>query len=169
MKAIAPAFKSSKPQIGKSGELLTQYYLLRDGIESSPMTTDSGIDLLARWLGHTASVQVKTQENWEPAGGKGKDSAGWWINDSKKVDYLALALLCESSIWVLAWEDVERMACQHNSKGNMQLAFYSDPNVRTEPKRLRRFWEPFRAEHGIRRTKLRMEGRSLPSVVVPDG
>lgn len=34
-------------QIGRCGELLVQYLLLLRGIESAPMTTDSGIDLVA--------------------------------------------------------------------------------------------------------------------------
>jgi hypothetical protein len=37
----------SKQQIGKCGELLVQFNLLSDGIESSQMTTDSGVDLFA--------------------------------------------------------------------------------------------------------------------------
>lgn len=34
-------------QIGRCGELLVQYRLLKFGIESAPLTTDSGIDLVA--------------------------------------------------------------------------------------------------------------------------
>jgi hypothetical protein len=41
----------TKQQIGKSGELLVQYKLLLHGIESSPLTTDSGIDLVASRTG----------------------------------------------------------------------------------------------------------------------
>ena len=33
--------------IGKAGELLVQYKLIKYGIDSSPMTTDAGIDLVA--------------------------------------------------------------------------------------------------------------------------
>ncbi len=34
-------------QIGKCGELLVQYMLLKHGVESAPLTTDPGIDLVA--------------------------------------------------------------------------------------------------------------------------
>jgi len=34
-------------QIGKCGELLVQYQLLLREVESAPLTTDSGIDLVA--------------------------------------------------------------------------------------------------------------------------
>lgn len=38
----------TKSQIGRCGELLVQYHLLKLGIESAPMTTDSGVDRLAQ-------------------------------------------------------------------------------------------------------------------------
>src|SRR5712692_6750692 len=37
----------TKTQIGRCGEMLVQYHLLRAGIESAPMTTDTGVDLVA--------------------------------------------------------------------------------------------------------------------------
>ncbi|SLM45109.1 hypothetical protein NSND_62542 [Nitrospira sp. ND1] len=37
----------STAQIGKCGELLVQYRLLLLGVESAPMSTDTGIDLVA--------------------------------------------------------------------------------------------------------------------------
>ena len=57
--------ESNKPntqQVGRCGELLVQYRLLRSGIDSAPMTTDYGIDLLAydRKTDKTVSIQVKT-------------------------------------------------------------------------------------------------------------
>jgi hypothetical protein len=39
--------KRTTRQLGKSGELPVQYRLLGNGIESAPMTTDVGIDLVA--------------------------------------------------------------------------------------------------------------------------
>lgn len=39
--------KKTTQQIGAAGELLVQYKLLKLGIDSSAMTTDSGIDLVA--------------------------------------------------------------------------------------------------------------------------
>lgn len=39
--------KLTTQQIGKCGELIVQYRLLSNGIESAPLTTDAGIDLVA--------------------------------------------------------------------------------------------------------------------------
>jgi hypothetical protein len=50
---IPPECRESIPprlttqRIGRMGELLVQYELLRHGIDSAPMTTDAGIDLVA--------------------------------------------------------------------------------------------------------------------------
>jgi hypothetical protein len=60
-------------QIGRLGELLVQYELLRHGIDSSPMTTDSGIDLVPYFPDKRRSftIQVKTDLAPKPGGGKG--------------------------------------------------------------------------------------------------
>jgi hypothetical protein len=39
--------KPTKAQIGRAGELFVQQKLLLNGIDSSPLTTDYGIDLVA--------------------------------------------------------------------------------------------------------------------------
>jgi hypothetical protein len=39
--------KLTTAQIGRAGELLVQEQLLLHGIESAPLTTDTGIDLVA--------------------------------------------------------------------------------------------------------------------------
>ena len=44
---MPPASGKEKLQIGRRGELLVQSRLLRYGIESSAMTLDYGIDLIA--------------------------------------------------------------------------------------------------------------------------
>ena len=61
-------------QIGASGVLLVQYRLLKCGVESAPMTTDAGIDLVvyAPKLKKAVTVQVKTCLQPKPAGGEGK-------------------------------------------------------------------------------------------------
>ena len=57
---------ASELQIGRCGELLVQSRLLRYGIESSAMTVDYGIDLIAlrmkrnNKITSTVSIQVKT-------------------------------------------------------------------------------------------------------------
>ena len=39
--------KLKTAQIGRCGELFVQYQLLLRGIESAPMSTDAGVDLVA--------------------------------------------------------------------------------------------------------------------------
>ena len=66
--------KLSTAQIGRAGELLVQYRLLLLGIDSAPMTTDAGIDLVAYAPGHQHAwtIQVKTNLRPKPSGGKGQ-------------------------------------------------------------------------------------------------
>ena len=56
--------------IGAAGELLVQYGLLKHGIDSARMATDSGIDLVMYVPGTTtaATIQVKTNFAPTPAG-----------------------------------------------------------------------------------------------------
>jgi len=54
--------KLTSQQTGKCGELLVQYQLLKHGVESAPMTTDYGVDLVAFHAAKrkTVTIQVKT-------------------------------------------------------------------------------------------------------------
>ena len=65
--------KLTKAQIGRCGELLVQYALLSRGVESAPMSTDTGIDLVAFFPASKlpATIQVKTNHAAKPSGGKG--------------------------------------------------------------------------------------------------
>ncbi len=69
----------STQHIGKSGELLVQYQLLKYGIDSAAMTTDSGVDLVAYSPKSVQSytIQVKIKEKATQGGGKGKMSLAW--------------------------------------------------------------------------------------------
>ena len=60
--------KLNPQQIGKCGELLVQYILLKNGVESAPMTTDPGIDLIAfrNVRQKPVSIQVKTSTHHGP-------------------------------------------------------------------------------------------------------
>jgi hypothetical protein len=63
--------KLAKQQIGRCGELLVQQKLLLYGIESAPMTTDSGIDLVvySPRERNALTIQVKTNLKAKPGGG----------------------------------------------------------------------------------------------------
>ncbi len=71
-------------QIGAAGVLLIQQRLLSRGIESAPMTTDDGIDLVvySPWLKQALTVQVKTVRKRKPAGGRGKPTLDWRLRSA---------------------------------------------------------------------------------------
>jgi hypothetical protein len=70
-------------QIGASGVLLIRYRLLKWGIESAPMTTDAGIDLVAfaPIEAKAVTIQLKSCLTPKPAGGSGKPCLDWWLPD----------------------------------------------------------------------------------------
>jgi len=79
--------------IGAAGELLVQYGLLKHGIDSARMATDSGIDLVMYVPGTTtaATIQVKTNFAPTPAGGTGKLHLGWNFPHTCRAEWLAFA------------------------------------------------------------------------------
>ena len=94
--------KLTNAQIGKSGELLVQYKLLKYGIESSQLTTDTGIDLVAfsSKKEKAFTIQVKTNLNPKPGGGSGKLALDWWLRDNSPADIVALVDLSTDRIWM---------------------------------------------------------------------
>ena len=84
-------------QIGRCGELLVQSRLLQYGIDSAPMTTDRGIDLVALRVerdGKKSSVliQVKTTaELWKEERKNGTTSTGytWGFPKESPADFFA--------------------------------------------------------------------------------
>ncbi len=59
----------SNMQIGKAGELLVQYKLLLCGIESAPLTTDAGVDLVAFSTRRQDAVTIQIKSNFKPKPG----------------------------------------------------------------------------------------------------
>lgn len=117
-------------QIGKCGVLLVQYKLLLHGIESSPLTTDYGIDLVAYTSikNQAMTVQVKTCLEPKPAGGKGKLALDWWLADNSPAQLVALVDLSKERIWLFEIEEYRAMAQQY-SNGRLHLYMYVDPSV----------------------------------------
>lgn len=97
-----PPRKLATAQIGRLGELLVQYELLSCGIESAPMTTDTGIDLVAYSpnRGHSFTIQVKTPLRPKPSGGKGPPGIDWWVSKD-----------CPAEIYALAELSTRRICC----------------------------------------------------------
>jgi hypothetical protein len=120
--------KLSTAQIGKCGELLVQYRLLLLGIESAPMSTDTGIDLVAYSpsRNHPATIQVKTNLKPKPGGGKGKSAIDWWLPENSPAELVAFVNLEQQSIWVMSHAEVQASAQQY-SGGKYHFYMYTDP------------------------------------------
>jgi len=110
--------KLTTQQIGKCGELLVQYYLLLNGVESAPMTTDSGIDLVAySKLGNRAyTIQVKTNLKPKPGGGKGRLAIDWWVKEDSTTDLFAFVELETKGIWIIENKEIPKLSKQHPAK-----------------------------------------------------
>ena len=65
----------STAQIGKCGELLVQYRLLLLGVESAPMSTETGIDLIAYSPATLQPVTIQVKTNLKPKPGVVKESS----------------------------------------------------------------------------------------------
>jgi len=104
--------KLTTQQIGKCGELLVQYHLLQNGIESAPMTTDSGIDLVAysTKANKALTIQVKTNQKPKPGGGKGRLAIDWWVPKNSDAELFAFVELKQEQIWIVKNEEMETLA-----------------------------------------------------------
>jgi hypothetical protein len=120
-------------QIGKAGEVLVQYRLLLMGIESAPMTTDNGVDLVAYAPGRkeALTIQVKTNLRAKPGGGKGKALLNWWIGEAVPAQLIALVDLSSESVWLLRREEFFDLA-QQKSSGRAQLYLYEDLTAKSK-------------------------------------
>lgn len=120
--------KLSTAQIGKAGELLVQQKLLLNGIESAPLTTDTGIDLVAfsRKQSDAITIQVKSNLEPKPGGGKGKLHLDWWVPDDSPADLFAFVDLESSRIWLIKRTELELIAQQH-PEGRYHFFMATDP------------------------------------------
>jgi len=120
-------------QIVRCGELLVQYKLLLLGIESSPLSTGSGIDLVAYSSRNRKAftVQVKTNESPKPIGDKGKLSLSWWIPEDCPADLLAFVDLSSNSVWLFSMGEIAKYSRQQY-RGRHHFYFDVDPTVKTK-------------------------------------
>lgn len=140
----------NKQQIGRAGELLVQYKLLLAGIESSQLTTDAGIDLVAfsNKQKKAFTIQVKTNEKPKPGGGKGSRALDWWLNQNTPAELVALVDLSSSNVWLLTQREFSKFAQQH-SNGKDHFYIYTTDDVRTKKKAKLQDYENYILERRI--------------------
>lgn len=132
-------------QIGRCGELLVQYALLLRGIDSAPMSTDSGVDLVAYSprMEAALTIQVKANLKPKPSGGKGKDALDWWVPDDFRAQLIALVDLSTQRIWMFRVEEIATVAQQHPT-GRYHVCMYTDPTH--QPRKKETNWQSFAFE-----------------------
>lgn len=138
--------KLSTAQIGKCGELLVQYRLLLLGIESAPMSTDSGIDLVAYspLRKHPITIQVKANLKPKPSGGSGKVALDWWISEDSPAEYVAFVDLETQKLWLMTLPELKKHA-QQNPKGRLHFYMYTDPSAKPRKSERRSYAYEFEA------------------------
>ena len=115
-------------QIGKCGELLVQYRLLLLGIESAPMSTDTGIDLVAYAPNQQGAltIQVKANLKAKPGGGRGRANLDWWVREASPAQLVALVDLSTETVWLLTHTELLSHA-QQRSSGRLHIYMHTDP------------------------------------------
>lgn len=119
--------------IGAAGELLVQYQLLKYGIDSARLTTDSGIDLVMYVPGTkvAATIQVKSvlvPKSQQPGG---KPIFGLNFPDTCQAQWLAGADLSRDHVWLIRTDHARQMARQHRPNGIRALYWYINSSERT--------------------------------------
>lgn len=137
-------------QIGRCGELLVQYRLLALGIESAALTTDAGVDLVAYSpkMAQAFTVQVKTNLQPKPSGGRGKPALDWWLREDSPADLVALTDISRNKVWLFRHEEFERLA-QQRSSGRLHFYFYVGVESPKKGQSIESDYEPFALENRV--------------------
>jgi len=134
--------KLQMAQIGRCGELLLQYELLLLGVESAPMSTDAGVDLVAYSpkMARPATIQVKTNLRPKPSGGRGKSALDGWIPDGCPAGLIALVDLSARRIWLLKASEIQKVA-QQKPRGRYHVCMSTDRAYQPQKARLAHDYE----------------------------
>jgi len=99
--------KLNTQQVGKCGELLVQYELLKHGIESAPMTTDYGVDLVAVQHGTQKAVTIQVKASTHHLGQDGSKWLTWSMPNECKAEYVAVVDVERNKIWLFTKKKFE--------------------------------------------------------------
>ena len=110
--------------------------------ESAPMSTDTGVDLVAYSpkREEAITIQVKTNLRPKPGGGRGKAALDWWIREDTPASLLALVDLSTERVWLFNREEALELA-QQRSSGRVHLYMYTDPAAKPTKDRLAHSYE----------------------------
>ncbi len=115
--------------IGAAGELLVQYKLLKLGIDSARLTTDSGIDLVMYIPGTKVAITVQVKST----NGTAVDAASgrpWLVFPNFpvncKAQYLATVDLSRDAAWLFPIPRAEEVARPNKAGTEFQLWWYMD-------------------------------------------
>jgi hypothetical protein len=144
----SPSLKTA--QIGASGVLLIQYRLLKSGIESAPMTTDAGIDLVvySPRSEKAVTVQVKTCLRAKPSGGKGSRALDWWLRRTSPAELVGLVDLAHDRAWLFRHQEFEA-AAQQQTADRLHFYFYVESGYRARVGCHQRDFEPYQIERRL--------------------
>ena len=108
--------KLNTQQIGRCGELLVQYRLLKHAVESAPLTTDFGVDLVAFRVDNKKpiSIQVKTCTYRD----KNDKWVEWWVSNNCPADYIALVDLERDKCWIFKFDDEYKRLSSKSGEGH---------------------------------------------------
>ena len=133
----------STQQVGRCGEVLVQFELLKHGIDSAPMTTDVGIDLVALnpKTKDYVTIQVKTSSSYEDGTSRWVD---WNMRKTCIAEYVATVDLKRNKIWMFTKEKFEVISTR-TGKESRRLWWYI-PGHRPKTSTLSRFEEHFKKD-----------------------
>ncbi len=127
--------KLTSRQIGRCGELFVQYKLLSYGVDSSNLTVDVGIDLVAYSSigGKPLKIQVKTSSPHSDRAGE--KYLRWQIPEACPADYIALVDLHHGKFWLIRTEEFKRKACRRTSgELDLRMSFLGCKSTRVKLK-----------------------------------
>ena len=137
------------------GEILVQYVLLKHGIESAHLTTDTGIDLVVyprtmskAWpFDRPATIQVKTSTHRQVSEGY-KGYIGWFIPDDCPADFAALVDLDMDKLWLLPKADFDKKSTKAR-KGYRGLWWSITDSLNSRQKRREIDFAKYEMDDGI--------------------